>query len=53
MKKHYRMKDNFIKEARSFITNNKPKVDQLYPHEEKYLLQKFNEELRNSNPSSI
>lgn len=42
------MKDNVVNEARSFIINSKPKVDQLSPQEEKVLLQKFNEELRNS-----
>jgi hypothetical protein len=36
------MNEKLLKEARSFIINNKQKVDQLYPNEEKYLLSKFN-----------
>lgn len=32
-----------LNEARSFIINNKVKVDQLYPNEEKALMEKFNE----------
>lgn len=48
MRKHYNMNDKLLKEARSFIINNKHEVDQLYPAEEKCLLSKFNEELRNS-----
>jgi hypothetical protein len=43
MKKHYNMNEKLLNEARSFIVNNTLKVDQLYPNEEKALLQKFNE----------
>ena len=48
MKKHYKINDKMVKQARSKVINNTQKVDKLYPNEESYLMQKFNEEFRNS-----
>ena len=31
MKKHYKMKENIMKKARSYIVNYTQKADQLYP----------------------
>ena len=33
MRKHYGMDEKLTSEARSFIVNNRQKVDQLYPSE--------------------
>jgi hypothetical protein len=48
MRKHYKINDKLLNKARTFVINNKPKFEQLYPAEENALLLKFNEELRNS-----
>ena len=55
MRKHYKISEKLLSNARSFIVNSKPDIEQLYPNEEKNLMIKLNEQLRHSKyfPSQI
>ena len=48
MRKHYKISEKLLSNARSFIVNSKLDFEQLYPNEEKNLMIKLNEQLRHS-----
>lgn len=46
MKRYYRINDELIYRARSYLIGEKPSRDHMAPEEEKQVLNKFNQELR-------
>jgi hypothetical protein len=49
MKKHYKMNEEVVYRANSYLINSYEKMHQLTPEEENGLVNRFSEELRNGN----
>ena len=43
MKKYYKIDEQLMERARSYIINNKKKIENLHPEEERQMMTKFNE----------